>query len=74
MKECKRRITELSLRRPNTRVLDFYFESAITRRDENYVDALHLDAAAAYRFAAMIANGVRMRQGVPNNFRYWANR
>ena len=73
-KECKRRIRNLALRRTNTHVFDFHFESAITRRDENYVDALHLDAAAADRFLTLIARGVQVRQDMPNRFRYWGNR
>jgi hypothetical protein len=45
--ECKTRIARIAARRPNTVVVDFMFESEVTREDSNYWDHLHYRAAVA---------------------------
>lgn len=41
MEECKRRVAELALHRPNVTVIDFAIPSAITTEDDRWWDAMH---------------------------------
>ena len=70
MEECKRRIFAIDARYRNLHVLDFAFDSDITRHDRNYWDQVHLTEEVAERFQALIAEGVRRRRGERDLFDY----
>ncbi|MEM8744834.1 MAG: hypothetical protein AAGF14_09395 [Pseudomonadota bacterium] len=57
--ECKKRVSEIARRFPNTTVLDFMIDSPITTRDENYWDPLHYTNAVADELARLIVRGSR---------------
>ncbi len=57
--ECKKRISSIARRYPNTTVLDFMIDSPITVRDTNYWDPMHYTHEVADRFAKMIARGAK---------------
>lgn len=40
-RECKARVLEIVAPMPRVQVLDYLLDSALTRRDENYWDAIH---------------------------------
>ena len=69
-RECKRRVTEIAGRYPNTHVLDFMIDSEITLRDENYWDPLHYSLPVGHRIVALLAQGVREQRTQPRLFRY----
>lgn len=68
--ECKRRISAIAERHPNTHVLDFMIGSEITRRDENYWDPLHFSLTVGHRIIALLAAGAHERRGQPDLFDY----
>ena len=68
--ECKRRITSLASRVPNSHVLDFMIESEVTRFDENYWDSLHYTVEIADWIVRLVAEGVRERRDKPRLYRY----
>jgi len=69
-KECKRRITNLFSRVPNSHVLDFMIESDITRLDENYWDFMHYTVGISEPIVRLLAEGVRERRDKPEFYRY----
>ncbi|MEX2614596.1 MAG: hypothetical protein WD767_00730 [Alphaproteobacteria bacterium] len=68
--ECKMRLTALAGARPNTHVIDFMFYSEITRRDENYWDALHYSAAVSNELVRFIAEAIERREDQAGYYRY----
>ena len=55
--ECKKRVSDIASRYPNTILLDFMIDSPITARDENYWDPRHYSNEVADQFATLIAKG-----------------
>ena len=56
--ELKRRVAELTCRHANAVFLDFMIASAITDRDENYLDGVHFTVETATKIDAAIGRGV----------------
>jgi len=71
-RECKRRLVELAARHPNTHVVDFMIDSAITREDTNYWDGQHYTVAVADRLPALLAEALAARRDRPDLYRYLA--
>lgn len=67
---CKQRLADIAGEHRNAHVLDFMIPSAITREDRNYWDPLHYSVEAAARVGELMAEGVRLRRGQPDLFRY----
>lgn len=68
--ECKRRVAEVAARLPNAHVLDFAFDSALTRVDSDYLDQTHVTIAAAERFQAALVEAVQKRKSRPDYYAY----
>lgn len=66
--ECRSRIVAIAGQVPNTIVLDFMLDSAISREDSNYWDALHYTTGVADRIVDAIAQGLRTGRGVDDVF------
>ncbi|MFT5172977.1 MAG: hypothetical protein ACI8W7_001145 [Gammaproteobacteria bacterium] len=70
MMECKRRVAAIARTLPNTTVLDFMIDSAVTRDDRNYWDALHYTQAIADELVGHIKDGVNDRHGTADMFEF----
>ncbi|MCK6451069.1 MAG: hypothetical protein L6R19_09485 [Alphaproteobacteria bacterium] len=68
--ECKRRIAQMAACRPNAHVVDFAFDSDITRHDHNFWDSTHVTLEVAERVQAYLVEAVRRRAGRDDLFRY----
>lgn len=67
--ECKKRISAIARRHPNTTVLDFMIDSPITSLDTNYWDPLHYTNEVADRFAKLIAGGAKGEPATNGEYR-----
>jgi hypothetical protein len=61
--ECKRRVAAFAREIPNTIVLDFMIDSALTREDRNYWDSLHYTQAIADELVRHIKHRVQDHHG-----------
>ena len=62
-RECKRRVVAIAAARPGTRVADFDIDSAFTRDEGNFLDAVHYNHGVADRVAAGVGQAAGGRAG-----------
>ena len=70
LQECKRRIAAMTACRAGAHVVDFAFDSNITRHDRNFWDPTHVTLEVAERVQALLVEAVRRRQGRADLVRY----
>lgn len=68
--ECKRRIVRLAACHANAHVVDFAFDSEITRRDGHFWDSTHVTLEIAERVQALLVEAVRRRGSRDDLYRY----
>ena len=63
-------VVAVDARQRNAHVLDFAFDSALTRVDSDYLDQTHVTIAAAERFQAALVEAVRERHSRTDYYHY----